>query len=444
MRLARSFSLYSNKLYVDAIKKIQNTNISEAIPLLEEVKQDPVCYSDLKNYTKVSEYLKGCFIATRDYRKLSSVLEQLAFLNMEKPFQETTYLNLLKDLIKSYIDAGLYEKALFWSENYQNILKKKYYSDNFMNEMNLLRSTVYLLFDRYRESEKIILSLMEKEINENMTGIALNNLAMINVLSKNDDHSETIKRLKEAIYQLELAKHTKTTDVPVVEKDPSNETKAIDVMSEERKIQLDKENLARKGDYRTYKYYQQKAELNLLEKLNEIMNIKKLKLSEVCKYKLLNPQSLVAIGNLADVYKTTEDYNSALIWNKYGLDNSQRYNISLYPRFAYSIYSIYKRINNVNMAENFLLSTMSMAKITKSPYAHVAYYKYADILKEGRRFYELYTFTKAYANKHVDNQNSLYNYDITIHEDIKANDFLDPTAIRSNYLVFDDYNTKIN
>lgn len=444
MRLYRSFSLYSNKLFIEAVEKIQHARISEAIPLFEQVKQDPVCYGDLKNFTRVSEYLKGCYIATKDYKNLASVLEQLMFLNLEKPFQEVVYLGLLKDLTRCYIDARMYEKALFLLENYQNVLRKKYYTENFTNEMDLVRSTVYLLFDKYRESEKIILNLMKKEINNSIMGKSLNNLAICNILSGNNDPKDTIKKLKESLYQLELAKHVKTIDVPILEKDPSNVEKSVDFMSEERRIKLDREKIEKKGDYRTYKAYQHEAELKLLEKLNDIIQVEKPSLNELYDYKIINPQTLIVIGNLADVYKTSEDYNSSLYWNKYGLDTSHQHNISLYPRFAYSIYTIYNKIGNFNLAENFLISAISMAKISRSPYEQLAYVKYGNLLKENKRHYELYNFSKAYANKFLGQYVKNATYDIVTFDDIKTEDVLSTTAMRANYLIFEEYNTKIN
>ena len=428
MQIRRAFSLYSNKLYIEAINSVQSRNIPKAISLFEQVKQDPSCSSNINSFSRVAEYLKTCYLTTREFGKLSTVLEELLMLSTEKKFNEEKSLVILKNLYKSYIDSGKYDKALFITESYERILRKRHFSEYFLIEMELMKANAYFLTNKYEQSRKTAVKLLEKELDSFNTGSSLNVVAMSNFLNKEGSSEEQIKLMKEALYHLELNTYVKIKDIPIkLEDEEAN--KEVQVYSEESDIQ--------NADIHTYKTFKHRSELHFLEYLNELLEKESLTAEDLLEYKLKSKYSLVPIGNLAEILRKNDNSSLAIPWNKFGLDHSTQLDISFYTRFAFNIYNIYDKAGNVNLAENFLLSALQVAKINDYEYEKLCRHCYMDLLKKNKRNYELYHFTKQYF------QETQKDYDITSPVEIDVKNDVNVQRLMKYSVVVPDYSLKI-
>ena len=440
LKLRRYFTIYSKPLFEEALTLLQKKKIPESKKRFLTLKSDNSLYNSIPDIIKLNNYLKICYIIENDHLSISKILEEQMILYKKNNQKEEILLKDIKNLIKSYIEIGNYEKAWFFLENFETILKKRNFSNFFFKSLLAIKSTVHLFFHNYREVKKICYEIIISDCDDKTKSVAYNNLALANFFGKkNPSEEEVFENLKKALLLNELSILKFRGKIFEDDKEKKEKKKDLVILEEETKkfegdnIGLKKENFASKIDF------EKTIQENYYKELFEILDNREFMEENLDKLKLSDKDSLIICGNIAEFFFFKDELKENLFFNKLGFENCKKIKgHKNYTRFCFNIFSYYKKIGNSNLAENFLIKSFQYSEGFKSEYLKFCFLEYFIFLKNLNRFFESEKLSEKFYKVFMKDKDHQLFFTNRL-EDFKIKGFVDHMKIRKEYLIIDKY-----
>ena len=444
LRTRRYFSLYSKPLYEQALSLLEKNEITLSKEKFLLLKQDKSIYKNPADIIKLNNYLKICYITKNDHLQITKILEEQMFLYKKKKPNEEILLKDIKNLIKGYIETENYEKAWFFLENFETILKKKNFSNYFNRNLLATKSTVHLFFHNYREVKQICYEIINNENSDDKSkSIAYNNLALAYLFGKKEPSKEEVyENLKKSLLMNELNNLKFRGKKFEEEKKKEEEAKKNLVVFEKEEENVVKEREAldiKKEDFFSKIDFEKNIAEDFYKELYEILEKEKFEEKKIEKIKLSDENSLIICGNISEYFFFKEKLNENLFFNKLGFENCKRIKgHKNYTRFCFNIFSYYKKIGNINLAENFLIKSFQYSHVLKSEYLKFCFLEYFFFLKNLGRFFELEKLSQKFYKVFLYEEKEELFFMGRL-EDFKIKGFVDHMKIRKEYLILDKY-----
>lgn len=365
MKVLRRWISINNTSVMKAVEYLRHKDFKNALPLLLDASQDPVIAEDPQSKHTVEFYIKSAYIGNSDFVKLGELLEDDLVGTVESKSDEVSMMKALTNLFRCYIHQNEYEKALFLTERYDSVLKRKNFSTIFKNQVAIMRMTAQILLnetdeDTLKEVEKIKDSITD----EYTSAVLLNNLAVGKLLVDDDSTQSAIHDFCQAIYTLESLQDNDFGFNPVKSKDDNDNENSFEAEGQKIAIQ---EREAHQLSLKSF-----------LEKPTKKSNLF-----------LKNPVSCVPLANLIDTYMKAKKTKEFSVLTLFGVDRNAPIKSSpAHHRLLFYAYKLGASTTTPDVQENYIVQALKASDMNNSGFRELLLTEYQIFLANERRHYE--------------------------------------------------------
>jgi len=367
MKVLRRWISINNTSVIKAVEYLQQKDFKKALPFLLEASKDPVLAEDPQSKNTIEAYIKSAYIGTSNFAKLGELLEEDLVSVLESRPDEASMLRVLTNLFRCYIQQNEYEKALFLTERYDVVLKRKNFSNLFRNQVTVMRMTVQILLN---ETDEEFLKEVEKikgSITDEYThAMLLNNLAIGKLFTDENSIQSAVHDLQQAVYKIES----------LADKEPDlNHRNSEEQSGEENSFEAEGRKIAlqeREAHQRSLRYFLEKP-------------------TKKSALYLKHPLSYVPLANLIDTYMKTNKTKEFSVLTLFGIDrNAPLKSSPVHHRLFFYAYKLGATTMASDAQESYLVQAIKAADANNSGFRELLLSEYQMFLSRERRHYECF------------------------------------------------------
>jgi hypothetical protein len=365
MKVLRRWNSITNASAIKAIQYLHQRQFKMALPLLLDASQDPVIAEDPYGKNTIEFYIKSACIGASNFEKLGEMLEEDLMEAVGSKADEAMLLKALVNLFRCYVHQNSHEKALFLTEKYETLLKRKNFSTLFKNQMTVMRMTAQIMLNESDvETLNEVERIKESISDEYSLAMLLNNLAVGKLFIDEDSGQNVIKDFHQAIYILEGLKVSSLA---------SNQTQAKTDDDIDSTLEASGQKIAlqeQEAHYRNLKSF-----LENPKKRSDLY--------------LKNPNSYIPLANLIDTYMKSRQTKQFSVLTLFGVDkNAPIKSSAVHHRLFFYAYKLGASTMTTDVQENYLVQALKTADANDSGFRELLLSEYQIFLSSQRRHYE--------------------------------------------------------